>query len=117
MFATATPSPSSVERGEYGNGVVNPYEAINGQLTDASPAPLPVLIRPDVARDAAWVRSRNVALAGAGAAILAVTIVLAIAVAIPRGRRRFWRPALAAPPPSAAEPAEPSPPRQLFDDR
>jgi hypothetical protein len=43
--------------------------------------------------------------------------VIAVAVALPRGRRRFWRPTLATPPPTDREPAEPGPPLPLFDER
>ncbi|MEJ3743612.1 S8 family serine peptidase [Actinomycetes bacterium KLBMP 9797] len=102
---------------EYGQGVINPYAAVTDQITAVSPAPLPAAERPSIEESPTWLRSRNLALIGAGAAVLVVLIVLAVAVALPRGRRRFWRPAVAASPVDRPEDDEPAPPALLFDQR
>lgn len=116
MFATATPAPSGPDGGEYGHGVVNAYDAINTQLASTDPVALPAMTASVSTQDSAAARGRRLALAGAGAAAVAVLLVLAVAIAVPRGRRRFWRPALATPL-DDKEPPEPGPPRLLFDDR
>jgi hypothetical protein len=117
LTATATPAPLGADSPEYGHGVVNPYGAVNDQTTNGSPAPLPALVRPASEQASAWARSRDLALAGAAGAVLVVLAVLGVAVALPRGRRRFWRPALAALPKAPAEPEEPGPPAPLFGER
>lgn len=102
---------------EYGSGVVNPYEAVHDEPGEASPASLPAMARPSTEEPAAWVRARNLAMTGAGVAVLAVLVVLCVAVALPRGRRRFWRPAVAAEPRDRPEEDEPAPPALLFDEQ
>jgi hypothetical protein len=101
----------------YGHGLVNPYAAVNNRVVDAEPVPLPTPHRPDrTADDAAWLRSRDLALAGAGAALLATVAAIVLAIAVPRGRRRFWRGTLARRSTAPAEPEVPGPPIGLFED-
>jgi subtilisin family serine protease len=115
LFATATPSPGGPASREYGHGQVNPYAAVTEELTGGVPAPLPALNKPPVEDARAWTRRRTIALLGAGGGLLAVLVVLTVALALPRGRRRFWRPALASVPPQRPDP-EPGPTLQLFDE-
>jgi subtilisin family serine protease len=115
LLATAVPTAGGPR---YGRGLVNPYAAVNDQLARGSPAPLPGLVRPSGEEPSAWARSRQWAVIGTLVGVAAVLVVLVLAVALPRGRRRFWRSALAAPPPPTADDQdEPGPPVLLFDER
>ncbi|GAB3160495.1 hypothetical protein GCM10027290_66590 [Micromonospora sonneratiae] len=114
LFATASPTPAGPA---YGHGIVDPYAAVNDQVSKASPTPLPALVRPASEGTSAWARSRDFALVGALVAVLAVLVVLVVAIALPRGRRRLWRATIAAAPPHRAGPEEPGPPVLLFDDQ
>ncbi len=102
---------------DLGQGIVNPYAAVNDTLVDASPVPLPALTRPHRERPPTWARARETAVVGTAAAAIVVTAVLALAVALPRGRRRSWRSGLAAPPPHHPQQREPGPPVMLFDEQ
>ncbi|HEU4422590.1 MAG TPA: S8 family serine peptidase [Pilimelia sp.] len=113
LRATAVPAPAGPV---YGHGIVNPYAAVNDQLAEQAPAPLPALSPPTQGQPSAWLRSRDVAMAGAGLAGLATVVVLAVAIVLPRGRRGWWRAAVAPSPASRAEPEEPGPPVTLFDE-
>lgn len=115
LLATAVPTAAGPE---YGFGVVNPYAAVNDQVPRSSAEPLPALVRPSDEPSSEWTRSRELAIAGTLVALVAVVVVLVLAVALPRGRRRFWRSALAAPPPATDDDQdEPGPPVLLFDER
>jgi membrane-anchored mycosin MYCP len=116
QLVTATAVPAA-DRLEYGSGVVNPYAAVNDQVTKSSAIPLPALVRPSHQGSSVWARSRELAVTGTLIAVGAVVLVLLLAVALPKGRRRFWRSGLAAAPPKTAETDEPSPPVLLFDER
>ncbi|GAA4728284.1 S8 family serine peptidase [Phytohabitans rumicis] len=111
LLGTATPAAGG---SAYGRGVVNPYAAVTERLVNGSPAPLPALAPQSGSESPAWARSRELALAGAGLAVLATLAVLVVAVVLPRGRRRFWRSAVAPMPAPRTEPEEPGPPIQLF---
>lgn len=113
LLATAVPAPRGPE---YGHGVVDPYAVVNDQVVDRAPEALPTLPPPGRGPALTWLRSRDRALAAAGLAGLAGLAVAALAVALPRGRRRFWRPAIAPPPARRDEPEEPGPPVLLFDE-
>jgi type VII secretion-associated serine protease mycosin len=102
---------------QYGRGLVNPYGAVTERLARRSPTPLPAMARPAEAGTSIWASSRDLALIGTVVGLAAVILVAAVAIALPRGRRRFWRPAMAAAPPHADEPEEPGPPVQLFDEQ
>lgn len=117
LLATATPAPLGPASPEYGRGLVNPYAAVHERLVDPSPAPLPAVARPQRDPQPAWADSRALATAGALAAAGAFLAVVVAAVALPRGRRRSWRAGMAAPPVPDREPAEPGPPRPLFEER
>ncbi|MBW4703048.1 S8 family serine peptidase [Micromonospora sp. RL09-050-HVF-A] len=114
LTVTAVPG---ADRAEYGHGTVNPYGALNDQLLpQARPAPLP-RFRPAVDRpDPALRESRRIALAGAVLALGTVLVICAVALTLPRVRRRRWRAAVAPAPARSAQPTEPGPPVQLFDD-
>ncbi len=112
----ATSIPAAVGP-DLGRGIVNPYAAINDTVVDASPVSLPALTLPHSERTSAWAGAREVAVAGTVTAAIAVLAVFALAAALPRGRRRFWRSGLAAPPPCHTEPPEPGPPVMLFDEQ
>jgi membrane-anchored mycosin MYCP len=114
LLATAIPAAGG---NEYGHGVVNSYAAVNDEVAKNSAAPLPALVRPSHQASSAWDRSRQLAITGTLIAVGAVFAVLLLAVALPKGRRRFWRSALAAPPPQTEDLNEPGPPVLLFDDR
>ncbi|MDQ7906559.1 S8 family serine peptidase [Phytohabitans sp. ZYX-F-186] len=108
---TAVPAPGGAG---YGSGVVDPYAAVTARLAATSPEPLPGLPPLSTEESPAWARARDLAMIGTGVAVAAVLVVLAFAVVMPRGRRRFWRPAMAPKPHQETEPDEPGPPVQLF---
>ncbi|BCJ68650.1 S8 family serine peptidase [Polymorphospora rubra] len=112
ILGTAVPAPAGPG---FGRGIVNPYAAVNDMLAGGGPAALPGLTPSEPVTDAAWLRSRDVAVVGALGAVLLVVLVWAGAVALPRARRRSWRAAVAPPTPRGGEPVEPGPPIQLFD--
>lgn len=122
LLATATPAREGIGSTRYGNGIVNPYQAVLDQVVNQAPAKLPALT-PDVpsaqdqARQAAREHSDTLAygLAGAGAA-LAVLLTAIVAFGV-RGRRRHWRAGLA--PVLVDRPGNelPAPPTELFADR
>lgn len=116
LRATATPAALGPNSPEYGRGLVNPYAAVNEHVATDPPAALPALVRPGPEPPSVWTRTRGPAMVGTAGAVLVVLAVLGIAAALPRGRRRFWRPAIAPLPPSPEEPEEPSPPIPLFAD-
>lgn len=94
LTATADPAPGEPGSPEYGAGVVNPYRAVTGQVTDTSGrlagvAPLQASPGRTAARAA---RTRNLALAVAGACCAVALVFTALAIALPHGARRRWRP-------------------------
>jgi membrane-anchored mycosin MYCP len=113
LLSTASPAAG---RDYYGHGIVNPYAAVTNQITRVDPLPLPTMAHPGEPDNSAWLRSRDLALAGAGIAVLMAIAVIVGAYALPRGRLRFWRGTLVPKITSAPEPAEPSPPVVLFDE-
>lgn len=117
LVNTTTPAPGGPVSAEYGRGLLNPYAALHERLVTTSPAAMPGLIRPPVDEQSEWIRSRQVATVGSLAALAVIAVVIIGSVALPRGRRRRWRPAVAAPPAQRREPEEPGPPLQLFDER
>jgi hypothetical protein len=114
LLATAVPGPGGPE---YGHGVVNPYAAVNNQLVRRDAVALPAPAPPAQGVPSDWLRSRDLAVAGAGLLGLIAVAVLAAAVTLPRGRRRRWRAAMAPRPSRAEEPEEPGPPVLLFDEQ
>lgn len=117
LVATASPARGGTGSHAYGAGLVNPYRAVTDgmDLTEpaALPAHVPVPADRDAMADAAW-HDRAGTIAGWATAAILGTIVLAVVVAVvvPRGRRRRWRPAMAAPLPARPELVEP--PEQMF---
>ncbi|MEH1013643.1 S8 family serine peptidase [Micromonospora sp. CPCC 206060] len=111
LSGTAVPAAGG---GAYGHGVVNPYGAVNDQVVQRDPQPLPGLAAAAQRDSSALARSRERALAGTGLALLTVLVVLTVAVTLPRARRRRWRAAVAPAPPTRPEPTEPGPPVELF---
>jgi subtilisin family serine protease len=122
VIATATPPPVGPRSITYGYGTINPYrlvsERIDGllpkQMTPLEPSPPSP---EEQARADAWSNSARIALWLTGGVLVLVLVVLVAGAAVPRGRRRRWRPGLAAGPVERAEPEEPPPPVALFDDR
>lgn len=111
LYGTAIPTAGGTR---FGHGIVNPYNAVVDRIGDSDLGQVPALTRSSTERSPAWERSRDLALIGGGVAVLAVLIVLVVAVSLPRGRRRFWRSAVAPTPVTREEPEEPAPPLQLF---
>lgn len=113
----ATASPARGDGHAYGAGLVNPYRAVTDGLDLSDPAALPAHVPspPDHAAlaDAAWHDRAGTVAGWTTAAILgAIVLAVVVAVVVPRGRRRRWRPALAAPLPARPEVVEP--PEQMF---
>jgi len=113
----ATASPARGDHHAYGAGVVNPYRAVTDGLDLTAPAALPAHtpVRPDRAAlaEAAWHdHARTVAVWSATAILGLLVLAAFLAVTVPRGRRRRWRPAMAAPLPD--RPAVVEPPEQMF---
>ncbi|AEV82494.1 Furin [Actinoplanes sp. SE50] len=111
---TASASPT-VTGDAFGAGVVNPSAAVTGRVSDRRPRALPALSPAAAGRSGVENRRRAAAFTGATIAGVAVLAVLMVTAAIRRSRRQHWRPALAPPPPSYAEPIEPGPPVMLLD--
>jgi hypothetical protein len=115
------PAAGGPRSADFGVGIVSPYGALSELASVASP-PVPAAFHPrgqsqtERDRAAAWAASRDLAVLLAVAAIALVLLVLLAALAIPRGRRRSWRPTLAAPPVERPEPDEPPPPALLFEE-
>jgi hypothetical protein len=121
LRATALPAPGGPGSTAFGAGVVSPYGAVTQLASAASPpaaAPFEPRARSQAEKDwaAAWTSSHNRATVLAVTALALVLLVLLVALATPLGRRRSWRPTLAARPVDQPEPDEPSPPAMLFDD-
>jgi len=113
LLTTTIPAPGG---SAYGHGIVNPYSAVHDSLADGGEAqPLPALGKPSSGGSPAWARSRDLALVGTGLAVAVVLTVLTLSIALPRGRRRFWRSAVAPAPARRDESEEPGPPVMLFD--
>lgn len=117
LIATASPARGGRASHEYGAGLVNPYRAVTDGLDLTEPTALPAHVPtpPDKAAlaETAWhERAGTVALWATAAILGAIVLAVLAAVAIPRGRRRRWRPAMAAPLP--ARPAVVEPPEQMF---
>ena len=113
----ATASPARGDRHAYGAGVVNPYRAVTDGLDLSEPAALPghTPVPPDEAAlaETAWHERAGVVATWAAVAILgAIALAVLVAVTVPRGRRRRWRAAVAAPLPD--RPAVVEPPEQMF---
>lgn len=113
----ATASPARGDGHAYGAGVVNPYRAVTDGLDLSEPAALPAHtpVPPDEAAlaETAWHDRAGTVAGWTTVAILgAVALAAAVAVTVPRGRRRRWRPAMAAPLPTRPEVVEP--PEQMF---
>jgi membrane-anchored mycosin MYCP len=113
----ATASPARGDRHAYGAGVVNPYRAVTDGLDLTEPVALPAYVpeSPDEASlaEAAWHARVGALAVWATVAILGVVLVFSfVAVVVPRGRRRRWRPGMAARLPD--RPAVVEPPEQMF---
>lgn len=113
----ATASPARGDGRAYGAGVVNPYRAVTDGLDLSAPAALPayVPVPPDeeALADAAWHdRAGTVATWAAVAILGGIALAVLTGATVPRGRRRRWRPAVAAPLPD--RPAVVEPPEQMF---
>ncbi|HWS31322.1 MAG TPA: S8 family serine peptidase [Actinoplanes sp.] len=106
----ATASPTA-----FGAGVVNPYAALTSRVVNSEARRLPGLkpaAQPDQTIEA---YRRTVALTSALLAGILVPALLLVAAALRRSRRRQWRPGLASPLHTPAEPLEPGPPVMLLD--
>lgn len=122
LIATADPARGGRDSHGYGAGIVDPYRAVTDGLDTArygplGPAALPAFSPPppDPERQAAAARQRHdtaVARWSTVAVAAALLLALGVALVLPRGRRRRWRPALAAELPAA--PASIEPPEQVF---
>ena len=111
LEATASPARGGQAGDAYGAGLVNPYRAVTDGMNLAPAASLPGYHPAPVDHAALthteWLRDTTstavwLAAGGAGAMVL---VALAV-VLVPRGRRRGWRPARAAPVPAAPAGAE-----------
>lgn len=114
LTSTAVPTAPGAE---LGHGVVNPYAAVTETVVAASPVPLPAFEPVGPGRPASWARTRLVAFVAAAVAIVVLLVAPLLAAALSRGRRRSWRPGLAAAPPHRPEPVEPGPPVLLFEEQ
>lgn len=120
LAVTAAPAPERVDSRRYGDGVIDPLAAVTaltGPGGFRTEAPPPALQRPPTQSDPAGARTRDLAVLGGLVAIGLSLALFALARVLPRGRRRFWRATLAAPPPAVPESNVPEPPVGLFDDR
>jgi membrane-anchored mycosin MYCP len=123
MQGTATPASQGPGTPGYGSGLVNPVQAaaetMAGSVVPRRPADF-VAPTPDpasVRQAAADTGSRNLALLIAAVATAVGLLIVLFAVAIPRGRRRRWKPGMAAPVPENPEAEVPAPPVGLFEER
>jgi membrane-anchored mycosin MYCP len=123
LEATATPAAGGPDDPSYGHGIVNPYAALTEDMPAGErPHALPALGGgPDDtaarARAASWARSRDVALLVVAAVLVVALVLLVTSGTLARGRRRRWRPGLAAPIRDRPEDDRPAPPVHLFEDR
>lgn len=120
--ATAAPAPDSEGSANYGQGLVNPYQAVVENLVPGDPAELPpmsrtTMSRQERARAQAQADSDELAFGLAGAAAALAAAVTVAVVFGPRGRRRGWRSGLAEAPQDRPEDELPEPPVELFGDR
>jgi membrane-anchored mycosin MYCP len=113
IAATATPAGT---RATTGFGIVNPYAATTEERAAASPAPLPALAVPAPAEPGPWAHARAVAFWGGAIALTVAFLAVVLGITLPRGRRRRWRAALAAPPRDRSDDLEPSGPVLLFEE-
>ncbi|MFD0823129.1 S8 family serine peptidase, partial [Micromonospora zhanjiangensis] len=107
LFATATPAAGG---DDYGHGIVNPYAALNDQLSDQKPVAMRPMTRPADPGAGVWARSRHRPLIGTSGVVAVGFVLVFVAIALPRGRRRFWRSTIARPVPTRSDPTEPGPP-------
>lgn len=122
LLATTTPAPEGAGSSAYGNGIVNPYQAVADEVSAERPKPVPgptatTLSEAEQDRLAERERGDRLAflLAGAGVAVAALlATVLGFGA---RGRRRRWRTGLTPAPVDRAESDRPEPPVELFADR
>jgi len=113
----ATASPARGDSHAYGAGLVNPYRAVTDglDLTEPAALPAPTPVPPDetALAETAWHNRAGTVASWSTVAILgAIVLAVLVAVTVPRGRRRRWRPAMAAPLPG--RPAVVEPPEQMF---
>ncbi|GAA1818177.1 hypothetical protein GCM10009682_43660 [Luedemannella flava] len=114
LQATATPAAGAAY---YGHGLINPYAATTEELAPGPAAALPGMAVPPPADGGPWARSREIALWGTAIAAVGAFLALVLGMTLPRGRRRRWRAAEAAPPHESATDLEPSGPVLLFEER
>src|SRR5256885_4907146 len=93
ILATTDPAPGGRPSAGYGYGVLNPYRAVNEQLTPASStAPVPVPPAGAARVPAAPAGNRTTALVLAAGALLLAGLIALAATVLPRGAARNWRP-------------------------
>ncbi|MFB9908538.1 S8 family serine peptidase [Allokutzneria oryzae] len=122
LRATATPANEGVDSRSYGDGVVNPYQAVIDQVVAGRPAELPPFRQQEIspeekARLAAEDNANAWAYGAAGIGVGLAALVIALAIFGPRGRRRRWRSGLAPDPVEHPEDELPQPPAELFGGR
>lgn len=122
LLATATPAPEGTGSAAYGNGIVNPYQAVADEITAAQPKSVPgpvatTLSAAEQARLADQERGDRLAHLLAGIGVVVAVLLAAILGFGARGRHRRWRTGLAPAPQDRAESERPEPPVELFADR
>lgn len=122
LRASAAPAPEAAGSQNYGQGLVNPYQALVENLAAGNPADLPPMTRATMsaaerARAQAEADSDRLAFGLAGAAAVLAVGLTAVVVFGPRGRGRRWRSGLADTPRDRPEDELPEPPVELFGDR
>lgn len=122
LLATATPAPEGAGSAAYGDGIVNPYQAVTDEITAASPNSVPgptatTLSESEQDRLADRENSNRLAYLLAGVGVAVAALLAAILGFGARGRRRRWRTGLTPMPADQAESERPEPPVELFADR
>jgi membrane-anchored mycosin MYCP len=116
LAATATPAAGGVDAVGYGNGIVNPSDAVADAVVDGKPAALPGLADKRTGAESDWSRSEVLAVTLSGAVLVAAVAIAGLAAIVPRGRRRKWRAGLAPPAVHREEDDQPAPPVHLFEE-
>ncbi|GAA4013280.1 S8 family serine peptidase [Allokutzneria multivorans] len=122
LRATTTPANVGPDLRVYGDGIVNPYQAVIDQMAKGGPAVLPPLKQEEPsaeekARTAAEDHARAWGFGAAGIGVGMAGLVIALAIFWPKGRRRGWRSGLAPDPVEHPEDELPQPPAELFGGR
>lgn len=122
LLATATPAPEGAGSAAYGNGIVNPYQAVTDEVTAARPSSVSgptvtTLSQAEQDRLADRERGDRLSYLLAGVGVTVAALLAAVLGFGARGRRRRWRTGLTPAPQDQKESERPEPPVELFADR